>query len=50
MKALDYTLLADENVNPEVVEFLRKAGLDVESIAERGKVRNFRYTSFTTSN
>ena len=37
MKALDYPLLADENVNPEVVEFLRKAGLDVESIAERGK-------------
>jgi len=37
LKALDYPLLADENVNPEVVEFLRKAGLDVESIAERGK-------------
>ena len=37
MKALDFPLLADENVNPEVVSFLRKAGLDVESIAEQGK-------------
>lgn len=37
MKALDFPLLADENVNPEVVAFLRKAGLDVQSIAEQGK-------------
>jgi predicted nuclease of predicted toxin-antitoxin system len=37
VKALDYPLLADENVNPEVIEFLQKAGLDVESIAEQGK-------------
>ena len=37
MKALDFPLLADENVNPEVIEFLREAGLDVESIAEQGK-------------
>lgn len=37
MKALDYPLLADENVNPDVVAFLREAGLDVVSIAEQGK-------------
>ena len=36
MKALDYPLLADENVNPDVVAFLREAGLDIESIAEQG--------------
>lgn len=35
MKALDFPLLADENVNPEVIEFLRKAGLSVSSIAEQ---------------
>ena len=38
MKALDFPLLADENVNPEVIEFLRKAGLNVSSVAEQ---RNF---------
>jgi predicted nuclease of predicted toxin-antitoxin system len=37
LKALDFPLLADENVHPEVIAFLRKAGLDVESIAEQGK-------------
>lgn len=37
MKALDFPLLADENVNPEVIEFLRKTGLDVESVSEQGK-------------
>ena len=37
MKALDFPLLADENVHPDVIGFLRKAGLDVESIAEQGK-------------
>ena len=37
MKALDFPLLADENVHPEVIEFLRKAGLDVNSITEQGK-------------
>ena len=37
MKALDFPLLADENVNPEVTDFLRKAGSDVESVAEEGK-------------
>ena len=36
MKALDFPLLTDENVNHEVIEFLRKAGLDVESVASQG--------------
>ena len=36
MKALDFPILADENVHPEVIEFLRKLGLDVDSIAEQG--------------
>jgi predicted nuclease of predicted toxin-antitoxin system len=36
MKALEFPLLADENVNPDVVAFLRNTGLDVESIAEQG--------------
>ena len=38
MKALDFPILADENVHPEVIEFLRKAGLDVDSIAGQGKL------------
>ena len=33
MRALDFPILADENVHPEVIEFLRKAGLEVDSIA-----------------
>jgi predicted nuclease of predicted toxin-antitoxin system len=37
VKALDFPLLADENVHPEVIYFLRKAGLDVHSVAEQGK-------------
>ena len=37
MKALDFPLLADENVNPDVIEFLREAGLDVESVSEQGQ-------------
>jgi len=37
VKALDYPLLADENVNPDVIEFLREAGLDVESVSEQGE-------------
>jgi len=37
LKVLDFSLLADENVNPEVIEFLRKTGLDVESVSEQGK-------------
>ena len=38
MKALDFPLLADENVHPDVIVFLRKAGLDIESVAEQGKL------------
>jgi predicted nuclease of predicted toxin-antitoxin system len=37
LKALDFPLLADENVHRDVVMFLRETGLDVESIAEQGK-------------
>ena len=37
MKALDFPLLADENVHPDVIEFLRKAGLDVDSVSEQGQ-------------
>ena len=36
MKALDFPLLADENIHPNVISFLREAELDVESIAEQG--------------
>ena len=36
MKALDFPVLADENVHPEVIVFLRKTGLDVDSVAEQG--------------
>ena len=36
MKALEFPLLADENVHPDVIEYLRNAGLDVESVAEMG--------------
>lgn len=37
VKALDFPLLADENVHPDVIAFLRETGLDVDSIAEQGK-------------
>jgi predicted nuclease of predicted toxin-antitoxin system len=37
MKALDFPLLADENVHPDVIVFLRKAGLDVKSVSEQGQ-------------
>jgi predicted nuclease of predicted toxin-antitoxin system len=37
MKALDFPLLADENILPEVINFLRKLGLDVDSVAGQGK-------------
>ena len=37
MKALDFPLLADENVHPDVISFLRKMKLNIESIAERGQ-------------
>ena len=36
MKALDFPILADENVHPDVIEFLRKARLNVDSVAEQG--------------
>ena len=37
MNALDFPLLADENVHPEVIDFLRKAGLDIASVSEQGQ-------------
>jgi predicted nuclease of predicted toxin-antitoxin system len=37
LKALDFPLLADENVHPDVMAFLRKIGLDVESVSEQGQ-------------
>ena len=37
MKALDFPLLADENVHPDVIVFLREAGLDVASVSEQGQ-------------
>ena len=37
MKALEFPLLADENINLNVISFLRKMELDVESIAEQGQ-------------
>ncbi len=37
MRALDFPLLADENVHPDVTVFLREKGLDVESVSEQGK-------------
>lgn len=36
MKALDFPLLADENILPDVIAFLRKTGLDVASVSEQG--------------
>jgi predicted nuclease of predicted toxin-antitoxin system len=36
LKPLDFPILADENVHPEVIEFLRNVGLDVDSVAEQG--------------
>ena len=36
MRPLDFPLLADENIHPEVIAFLREAGLDIESISEQG--------------
>jgi len=37
MKALGFPLLADENVHPDVIVFLREAGLDVASVSEQGQ-------------
>ena len=36
MKALDFPLLADENVHPDVTSFLREIKIDIESVAEKG--------------
>jgi predicted nuclease of predicted toxin-antitoxin system len=36
VKAFDFPILADENVHPDVIGFLRGIGLDIESIAEQG--------------
>ena len=38
MKVLDFPILVDENIHPEVINFLRKAGLDVQSISEQGEL------------
>ncbi len=35
MKPLDFPLLADENVHPEVVAFLREEGCDILSVSEQ---------------
>jgi len=37
VKALDFSLLADENIQADVIAFLRQIGLNVESVAEQGK-------------
>jgi predicted nuclease of predicted toxin-antitoxin system len=37
VKALDFPLLADENVHPDVIVFLREVGLDVASVSEQGQ-------------
>ncbi|HET7144054.1 MAG TPA: DUF5615 family PIN-like protein [Anaerolineales bacterium] len=37
MKALDFPLLADENVHPDIISFLRDEGIDIESVAEQGR-------------
>ena len=36
MNPLDYALLADENVQRDVVTYLRQQGYDVQSLAEEG--------------
>lgn len=37
MKPLDFPLLADENIHPDVIGFLRERGCDVQSVAEEGR-------------
>lgn len=37
MNVFDFPLLADENIHPEVVAYLRDEGLDISSIAEQGQ-------------
>lgn len=36
MKLFDFPLLADENIHPDVLTYLRQDGLDVISISEQG--------------
>ncbi|NUM48539.1 MAG: DUF5615 family PIN-like protein [Anaerolineales bacterium] len=36
MKPLDFPLLADENIHPEVIVYLRESGYDIVSVSERG--------------
>jgi len=35
VKALDFPLLADENVHPDVISFLRDTGFDVVSVRNK---------------
>ena len=37
MKLTEYSILADENIQPAVIAFLREQGLDVFSFPEQGK-------------
>jgi len=37
VKALEFPLLADENIHPDVIEYLREGGSDVESVTEQGE-------------
>lgn len=34
MNPLDFPLLADENINPDVIRFLREKGSDVQTVSE----------------
>ena len=36
MKALDFPLLADENIHPQVIETLRAEGRDIHSVFDHG--------------
>ncbi|MDD5468995.1 MAG: DUF5615 family PIN-like protein [Anaerolineales bacterium] len=37
MKPLDFPLLADENIHPEVIAYLRRAGFEITSVSEQGE-------------
>ncbi len=36
MKPLDFPLLADENIHPEVIAYLRAEGIDIQTVREEG--------------
>jgi predicted nuclease of predicted toxin-antitoxin system len=36
VKPLGFPLLADENIHPDVISFLREIGIDIESVTEKG--------------